>query len=122
MRISWSRASRSREACSPDRLRTLALRCYRELDDDAGIATMAYDSGTVYRELGRFDEDLTSLDGALAVFRTLRDRFGEALTLRTLGELYLAEQALDKAAQYLGAALTRWDDLNSAPVPGTYPT
>jgi tetratricopeptide (TPR) repeat protein len=65
----------------------------------------------VHIRQGRGREDLEALTACLATFRELHDRFGEALALRTLGELYLADGALDLAARYLDQALLLWDEL-----------
>jgi DNA-binding SARP family transcriptional activator len=45
---------------------------------------------------------------ALTLCTALGDRFGEALTHRTIGEMYLAGDDLDRAVEHLRAAQERW--------------
>ncbi len=57
------------------------------------------------------DAELPALLGALRVCRELDDGFGEALLLRTLGELHLAQRRVDHASACLGQALDLWTRL-----------
>ncbi|MFM9593103.1 AfsR/SARP family transcriptional regulator [Streptomyces scabiei] len=57
------------------------------------------------------DAELPALLGALRVCRELDDGFGEALLLRTLGELHLAQGRVDHASACLGQALDLWTRL-----------
>ncbi|MFM9695486.1 AfsR/SARP family transcriptional regulator [Streptomyces europaeiscabiei] len=57
------------------------------------------------------DAELPALLGALRVCRELDDGFGEALLLRTLGELHLAQGRVDHASACLRQALDLWTRL-----------
>ncbi|QFR03055.1 tetratricopeptide repeat protein [Streptomyces phaeolivaceus] len=57
------------------------------------------------------DTELPALLGALRVCRELDDVFGEALLLRTLGELHLAQGRVDHASACLRQALDLWTRL-----------
>ncbi|MEU5952266.1 BTAD domain-containing putative transcriptional regulator [Streptomyces sp. NPDC047525] len=61
--------------------------------------------------LGRSAEAAAEIRTVLDVCRGQRDRFGEALGLRTLGECELAAGRLDTAEQHLTAAAALWNDL-----------
>ncbi|MFF1695257.1 BTAD domain-containing putative transcriptional regulator [Streptomyces sp. NPDC058257] len=61
--------------------------------------------------LGRSAEAAIEIRSVLDVCRGQRDRFGEALGLRTLGECELAAGRLDTAEQYLTTAAALWNDL-----------
>ncbi|MEU6674426.1 BTAD domain-containing putative transcriptional regulator [Streptomyces sp. NPDC046925] len=61
--------------------------------------------------LGRSDEAAVEIRSVLDVCRGHRDRFGEALGLRTLGECELAAGRLDTAEQHLTTAAALWNDL-----------
>jgi tetratricopeptide (TPR) repeat protein len=60
----------------------------------------------------RCDEALPSLEGVLADMRSLRDRWGEAITLRTLGELHLAVGRLEEAESCLKESVRQWEELS----------
>ncbi|MGW6022188.1 BTAD domain-containing putative transcriptional regulator [Streptomyces sp. NPDC055099] len=61
--------------------------------------------------LGRSAEARAEIRDVLDICRGQRDRFGEALGMRTLGECELAEGRLDAAEQHLTAAADLWNDL-----------
>lgn len=61
--------------------------------------------------LGRSAEADAEIRDVLDICRGQRDRFGEALGMRTLGECELAAGRLDTAEQHLTAAADLWDDL-----------
>ncbi|MER5252248.1 BTAD domain-containing putative transcriptional regulator [Streptomyces sp. NPDC002855] len=61
--------------------------------------------------LGRSAEAAPEIRHVLDVCRGQRDRFGEALGLRTLGECELAAGRIDTAEQHLTAAAALWNDL-----------
>lgn len=61
--------------------------------------------------LGRSAEAAAEIRGVLDVCRAHRDRFGEALALRTLGECELAAGRLDTADQHLTTAAAHWHEL-----------
>lgn len=60
---------------------------------------------------GRLTGVAEMLDESLRMCIDQADRFGVALITRTLGELALAEGALDRARDLLRTALDRWTDL-----------
>ncbi|MEV7196479.1 BTAD domain-containing putative transcriptional regulator [Streptomyces sp. NPDC093510] len=62
--------------------------------------------------LGRSAEAAVELRGVLDTCRAHRDRFGEALALRSLGECELAEGHVDAAGQLLTRAAGLWDALD----------
>lgn len=62
--------------------------------------------------LGRTREAEAELRAALGVCRAHQDRFGEALTLRTLGECALADGSPAEAEQLLTASVAGWDVLD----------
>jgi hypothetical protein len=49
----------------------------------------------------------------LAVCQAMGDRWGQAVTLRTLGELHLADARLDDAAACLAAAMELWNGMEA---------
>lgn len=61
--------------------------------------------------LGRCAEAEAEIRDVLDICRGHRDRFGEALGMRTLGECELAAGRLDAAEQHLLAAAALWNDL-----------
>lgn len=61
--------------------------------------------------LGRSAEAGAEICDVLDICRGQRDRFGEALGLRTLGECELAAGRLDTAEQHLTTAAALWNDL-----------
>ncbi|MDI1462899.1 BTAD domain-containing putative transcriptional regulator [Catellatospora sp. KI3] len=60
---------------------------------------------------GRLGEALAPLEETLAASRIAQDRFGQASSLRTLGELHLAAGRLDLAEEFLVAARQLWSVL-----------
>ncbi|MEU3742299.1 BTAD domain-containing putative transcriptional regulator [Streptomyces sp. NPDC032198] len=64
--------------------------------------------------LGRWAEAGSEIRDVLDICRGQRDRFGEALGLRTLGECELAAGRLDTAEQHLTEAAALWNDLGLA--------
>lgn len=57
----------------------------------------------------QFDE----LHWALSVLRDLKDRWGQAITMRTIGEAHLAAGELDEAMRWLGGAARLWRRLEA---------
>lgn len=62
---------------------------------------------------GRSAEALPRLEAALATARANDDRWGQAATLRVLGQLHLAEDRLDLAQDYLDGAISIWDTMET---------
>lgn len=62
----------------------------------------------VHIRQGRRELAAQPLRQALAACAELGDRFGEALVHRTIGEMYLAADDPDRAAEHLHAAQERW--------------
>ncbi len=84
-----------------------ALEIFRDVGDRLAEAYAAQALAKVRLRQGHYDE--TPLLGALEVCRGLRDGFGEALVLRTLGELALAQGRLEAAEERLTDSLGRWE-------------
>ncbi|GAA3818114.1 BTAD domain-containing putative transcriptional regulator [Streptomyces phyllanthi] len=62
--------------------------------------------------LGRTREAESELRRVLDVCRAHQDRFGETITLRTLGECALADGRLTEAEQQLKTAVVGWEELD----------
>ena len=58
-----------------------------------------------HMRMGRLDSARAELEPILAADRAGRDRWAEAMTLRTLGELHLSAGRLDEAEVHLHGAL-----------------
>ncbi|NUT32275.1 MAG: tetratricopeptide repeat protein [Hamadaea sp.] len=67
----------------------------------------------VQMRIGRSAEALPRLEGALATARDNDDRWGQAATLRVLGQLHLGDGRLDLAQSHLDAAMSIWDTMES---------
>ncbi|WP_329112096.1 AfsR/SARP family transcriptional regulator [Streptomyces sp. NBC_01353] len=63
--------------------------------------------------LGHRAEALPRLEGALATARDCHDRFGQAVTLRVIGQLHLADERFDLARSCLDAATSMWDAMDT---------
>ncbi|MFE7805489.1 BTAD domain-containing putative transcriptional regulator [Streptomyces sp. NPDC057430] len=63
--------------------------------------------------LGHRAEALPRLEAALDTTRTCHDRFGQAVTLRVIGQLHLADERLDLAQSCLDAAMSMWDAMDT---------
>ncbi|MFJ9585006.1 AfsR/SARP family transcriptional regulator [Streptomyces acidicola] len=87
----------------------------REILSDLGDPLMAAYSmrarAKARLRMGRVREAESELHEALGVCRAHQDRFGEALTVRTLGECALADGRFAEAAQLLTASVAGWDDM-----------
>ncbi|HUQ58813.1 tetratricopeptide repeat protein [Lentzea sp.] len=97
-----------------------ALGRYRDLHDVRGqAASLTMHSYAVrahakaQMRMGRSAEALPRLEAALATVRGKDDRWGQAITLRVLGQLHLAEGRLDLAQDYLDAAMSIWDAMET---------
>jgi tetratricopeptide (TPR) repeat protein len=56
---------------------------------------------------------LAQLEWSLSICQSMGDRWGQAVTLRTLGELHLAEDRLDDAAACFDAAMALWESIEA---------
>jgi DNA-binding SARP family transcriptional activator/tetratricopeptide (TPR) repeat protein len=88
-----------------------AGRACAALGDDTAIAHCARVAGSVQLERGDFAAARAELDAALAGYRRVDSRRGEALTLRTVALLYRAEGKLDAAEHTARAALDLAGDI-----------
>ncbi|MEO3863125.1 BTAD domain-containing putative transcriptional regulator [Acrocarpospora sp. B8E8] len=88
-----------------------AVEIFRTLGDDAAIGHAARLSATVHLELGDFDRLPPLLAEALAAYRRVGSRRGEALTVRTIGLAYRAVGDHDRAEQACEAALRMFHEL-----------
>ncbi|MFE4053905.1 BTAD domain-containing putative transcriptional regulator [Streptomyces sp. YIM B13518] len=89
-----------------------ALRLLQETDDQLMVAYAVQALAKAHFRQRPGTAQAPALLDALRVCQKLDDSFGEALMLRTLGELYLSAGALGKAAAYLEQALDRWTQLS----------
>lgn len=95
-----------------ERLAARALRTLREIGDRHMTAYAVQAWAKVRIRQGRPDEVHDSLQEALATCRGLQDGFGQALMLRTLGELELARHRPEDACHLLDLSLQWWDALS----------
>jgi DNA-binding SARP family transcriptional activator/tetratricopeptide (TPR) repeat protein len=100
----WPLANRG---LSSDRiaLNELAVRTARELGDRRGEAQALEDLGTIWGQVGRFEESVAHNRRALALWRTLGDPMGEQGCLAGLGMTYQQHGKLDEALSCLDEAL-----------------
>ncbi|GIH27495.1 SARP family transcriptional regulator [Acrocarpospora phusangensis] len=89
-----------------------SLAIFREVGDELFEAFGVQAWAKARFRQGKFDGLLAQLENALAVSRRSADRFGSALTLRTLGELHLAEGRLPQAATCFDQSIHLWDELD----------
>ncbi|MFG1842564.1 BTAD domain-containing putative transcriptional regulator [Micromonospora sp. NPDC049175] len=95
-------------------LAVLARDTFLELDESL---LAAYGDRAVAKVLIRLDRGAEAaglLERSLATSRRAGDRWGEAVTLRVVGELHLARRELADAERYLRASLRLWDELKLA--------
>ncbi|WP_424534729.1 AfsR/SARP family transcriptional regulator [Sphaerisporangium viridialbum] len=88
-----------------------AVELLRETDDVLMEAYAVQSLAKTRIRLGEHDAVLPGLLDALAVCTGQADRFGEALILRTIGELHLARGDLAEAEERLTRSIAVWDDL-----------
>ncbi|RDI19289.1 AfsR/SARP family transcriptional regulator [Lentzea flaviverrucosa] len=95
-----------------ERLSARALRTLRDLGDRhmTAYAVQAWAKARIRQ--GGPDEVHDALQEALVTCRGLQDGFGQALVLRTLGELELARGRPEEACRQLGLSLQWWDALS----------
>jgi DNA-binding SARP family transcriptional activator len=92
-------------------LSALALGTLERLGEPLVIAYGRQALAKALLRQGRTDEARAALMPALATCYDLRDRFGEALITRTIGELHLVTGDHAAAADALRSALRQWDVL-----------
>jgi class 3 adenylate cyclase/tetratricopeptide (TPR) repeat protein len=83
------------------------------VDDQLPVARARQVEGELLRNEGRYAESLEVLEDALATFRELGDRRGEAAALRRMGMTYLFAGDHDIAEPLLFEALTAFQDIGS---------
>ncbi|MFC8126251.1 BTAD domain-containing putative transcriptional regulator [Streptomyces sp. NPDC057302] len=99
------------EYAAAEELSGRAVDLLRTLGDPLMLAYAMQARAKSRIRLGRSAEAAEEIRSVLDVCRGQRDRFGEALGLRTLGECELAAGRLDTAEQHLTAAAALWNDL-----------
>jgi tetratricopeptide (TPR) repeat protein len=62
---------------------------------------------------GKTDQAHEHLDTAFGIFQRVRDRYGEALTLRNFGELYTATEQFTQARAAIDRSLALWEQLQA---------
>ncbi|MEH0819246.1 MULTISPECIES: AfsR/SARP family transcriptional regulator [unclassified Micromonospora] len=87
---------------------------FRELDESLLEAYGDRAVGKALVRLGRSTEAAGLLQRSLATSRRAGDRWGEAATLRVLGQLHLSRRELADAERHLRASLRLWDELELA--------
>jgi tetratricopeptide (TPR) repeat protein len=97
------------ELAESERLLLQALRIFDGLQDRFGVMYTEQSLAKTQVRQGRLDE--ARLDRCLEVARERQDRFGEALVLRTVGELRLAAGDAGAAREPLERALSMWQAL-----------
>ncbi|MEV7968600.1 tetratricopeptide repeat protein [Sphaerisporangium sp. NPDC088356] len=88
-----------------------AVELLRETDDVLMEAYAVQSLAKTRIRLGEHDAVLPGLVDALGVCTGQADRFGEALILRTIGELHLARGDFAEAEERLTRSIAVWDDL-----------
>jgi tetratricopeptide (TPR) repeat protein len=81
---------------------------FRDLGDELMHSYAVRSHATAQLRMGLTRTARPRLEWALSVARDAADRWGEAITLRVLGQLHLADGRLDQAQSCLGAALPIW--------------
>ncbi|MEU3648417.1 BTAD domain-containing putative transcriptional regulator [Lentzea sp. NPDC034063] len=90
-----------------------AATIFAELGDDLMHSYAVRAHAKAQMRAGHTAEALPRLEAALATVRAKDDRWGQAITLRVLGQLHLAEGRLDLAQDYLDAAMSIWDAMET---------
>ncbi|MFJ5992853.1 BTAD domain-containing putative transcriptional regulator [Lentzea sp. NPDC092896] len=90
-----------------------AATIFAELGDDLMHSYAVRAHAKAQMRAGHSAEALPRLEAALATVRAKDDRWGQAITLRVLGQLHLAEGRLDLAQDYLDAAMSIWDAMET---------
>ncbi|MGE6735229.1 AfsR/SARP family transcriptional regulator [Streptomyces sp. NPDC059900] len=84
-----------------------------ELGDELMYSYAVRAHAKAQMRLGHRAEALPRLEGALATARACHDRFGQAVTLRVIGQLHLADERFDLARSCLEAATSMWDAMDT---------
>jgi tetratricopeptide (TPR) repeat protein len=85
---------------------------FHELGDELLAAYATRSMVKAQLRLGVAADGVALLEEALAICRERGDRWGEAMTLRTLGDLHLGEGRLAEADRYLAGSLRLWQALD----------
>jgi len=88
-----------------ERTHQLALDAARQAGDADAEAGIMRSLGALYRELGRYDEAVTLLTQAAAIFESHGDRHRWAAVLRNLGDAYRYQGRLTEAIETFSAGL-----------------
>ncbi|GIH97709.1 BTAD domain-containing putative transcriptional regulator [Planobispora siamensis] len=104
-----------KEYAKAEELSEQALEIFRRNGDQLLMAYCERALAKARIRLGKHDVARKPLEEVLVVMRALQDRWGEACTLRTPGELDLAEGRLYQAKSHLQEALQRWETLRVGP-------
>jgi tetratricopeptide (TPR) repeat protein len=100
------------ELASAEEASGQALRIFRELGDELMTAYCLRTWAKTQIRMGRHAEVRRPLEKVLDTCRNLGDRWGEAITLRTLGQLDLAEGQLRDARDHIEWSLRKWQELD----------
>lgn len=90
-----------------------AAAIFAELGDDLMHSYAVRAHAKAQLRSGRSAEALPRLEAALATARANDDRWGQAATLRVLGQLHLVDGRLDLAQDYLDGAISIWDTMEA---------
>ncbi|HEX7307807.1 AfsR/SARP family transcriptional regulator [Lentzea sp.] len=90
-----------------------AATIFAELGDDLMHSYAVRAHAKAQMRTGQSAEALPRLEAVLATVRAKDDRWGQAITLRVLGQLHLAEGRLDLAQDCLDAAMSIWDAMET---------
>ncbi|WP_434446816.1 AfsR/SARP family transcriptional regulator [Lentzea sp. E54] len=91
-----------------------AVAIFAELGDDLMHSYAVRAHAKTQLRLGQSAEALPRLEAALATAHDNDDRWGQAATLRVLGQLHLADGRLDLAQDYLDGAISIWDTMETS--------
>ncbi|WP_326557674.1 AfsR/SARP family transcriptional regulator [Micromonospora sp. NBC_01796] len=90
-----------------------AAEIFAELGNDLMHSYAVRAHATTQLRMGLVDEALPRLEWVLSVARDARDRWGQGVALRVLGQLHLAEGRLDLAEDLLDSAMSLWDTVQA---------
>ncbi|TWP46837.1 SARP family transcriptional regulator [Lentzea tibetensis] len=113
--VERSQSIAHRAAGALDVAEALAVRAVGALTDVGDRLMAAYAAQSLAKAVlrqGRGDEVHEVLQQALTTCHEMQDGFGQALVLRTLGELELARDNASEACRYLELSLRWWDALS----------
>ena len=88
-----------------------ALAIFHEVGDELRAAFSLRDRAKARLRQQKYDGLAQDLLAGLELSRRHGDRFGSALSLRTLGELHLADGRLAEAAGFFAESVLLWEDL-----------